>query len=199
MNNFDDIRNIWQNQDAAKVPDMSEVIKAAGKNRRSIIIKNLLGLITLGGTVIFISWIGFAADFKYLTTKLGIVLIVISIIAAMVLNSQMLMLILERSDDTLTNADYLKQLISYRNKQRFFQTKGIALYYLMLTLGFILYLYEFYARNASFGLKAYGLTLLWIAFAWFYIRPRAIKKQEQKINELIEQIESISGQLDDNA
>ena len=199
MNNFDDIKNIWQNQDAAKVPDMSEVIRAAGKNRRSIIIKNLLGLITLGGTVVFIGWIGFAADFKYLTTKLGIVLIVISIIAAMVLNSQMLMLILKRSDDTLANQDYLKQLISYRNKQRFFQTKGIALYYLMLTLGFILYLYEFYARNALFGLKAYGLTLLWIAFAWFYIRPRAIKKQEQKINELIEQIQNVLGQLDDKA
>ena len=199
MNNFDDIKNIWQNQDAAKVPDMSEVIKAANKNRKSIITKSVLGMVTLGGTVLFISWIGFAADFKYITTKLGIVLIVISIIGAMVLNTQMLTLILKRSDDTLANQDYLKQLISYRNKQRFFQTKGIALYYLMLTLGFILYLYEFYARNAAFGLKAYGLTLLWIAFAWFYLRPRAIKKQEQKINELIEQIQSISGQLDDKA
>ncbi len=196
MSNFNDIQNLWQNQPDVKTPDVDSIIKAANKNRKQMITKNVMALITLGATVLFIAYIGLVADFQFVTTKVGIVCIIISIIGAMVLNSQMLMLILNKADNSVSNQDYLNQLIAYRNKQRFFQTKGIAVYFLALTLGFILYLYEFYARNHSFGLKAYVLTLLWIAFAWFYIRPKTIKKQEKKINDLIEQIESISSQLE---
>ena len=195
MSNFNDIQNLWQNQPEVKTPDVDTIIKAANKNRRQMITKNALGLVTLGATLIFIAYIGLVADFQFATTKLGIVVIIISIIGAMVVNSQLLMLVLNKADNSASNQDYLNQLIAYRNKQRFFQTKGIGAYFLALTLGFVLYLYEFYARNHAFGLKAYGLTLLWIAFAWFYIRPKTIKKQEKKINDLIEQIESISGQI----
>ena len=196
MDNFNDIKSLWQTQSPVQVPDVNAIIKAANKSRRQIILKNTLGLITLGGTVVFIAYIGIAADFKYITTKLGIVVTIIAIIGAMVLNSQMLKLLLSAADSSLNNHAYLQQLIRYRNKQRFFQTTGIGIYYVLLTMGLMLYLYEFYARNPMFGLKAYAATLLWIAFAWFYIRPRTIKKQESKINELIEQIESISGQLE---
>ena len=196
MSDFNDIQNLWQSQPAVKIPDVELIIKAANKNRKQMITKNVLALVTLGGTLIFSAYIGLVADFQFVTTKLGIVIIMISISAALIINSQLLSLILNKTNDVASNQDYLNQLIAYRNKQRFFQTKGIAAYFLLLTLGFILYLYEFYARNHAFGIKAYATTLLWIAFAWFYLRPRRIKKQEKKINDLISQIESISGQLE---
>ncbi len=197
MSNFNDIQNLWQNQPRVHVPDVEAIKKGAARIHRQIVIKNVLGVVTLLATLIFIAWIGLTVPFKYITTKAGIVVIIISITGGIVMNSQMLQLILSPADHTLNNQAYLQQLIEFRNRQRFFQTTGISVYYALLSFGFVLYLYEFYPANHAFGLTAYGLTFLWIAFAWFYIKPRTIKKQEEKINALIEQIKSISGQLNE--
>jgi hypothetical protein len=35
------------------------------------------------------------------------------------------------------------------------------------------------------GLLTYGITGLWIAFNWFYLKPKIIKKQQQKLNDSI--------------
>ena len=196
MDSFNEIKDRWQNQPEAQIPDVAAIEKAVNKNRRQMIAKNVISLVTLGGTLVFIGYIGIVVDFKFLTTRLGIVLIMISIMAALVVNSQLLMLILKGKDTALDNQEYLQQLIRYQNKQRFFQTKGMLVYYALMTIGFVFYLYEFYARNAMFGLAAYALTLSWIAFAWFYIHPKAVQKQEKKINDMIEQIKSVSAQLD---
>jgi len=195
MDNFNDIKGLWQNQPTANLPDVGAIKKAADKNRRQIIIRNVWSLLALGGTVIFTFYIGMAYDFKFITTRLGIMIIIIGIVGAMAINSQMLKLLLSRADESSDNQAYLRQLIEYRNKQRFLQSRGMVIYYLLLTTGFMLYLYEFFARDHMFGLKAYAVTLSWIAFTWFYLKPRAIRKQEKKISDLIEQIESISKQL----
>jgi hypothetical protein len=196
MDSFNDIQTLWQNQPGAHLPDAETVKKAANKIRRQIIIKNLMSLLSLCATVVFIAYIGVVADFKYITTKLGIIVIIIAILGGIVLNSQLLKILFNAGNSAMSNQAYLQQLINFRNKQRFFQTKGMVAYFGLLTFGFTLYLYEFYARNANFGLSAYALTMLWIAFAWFYIRPRVIRKQDKKITDLINQIESISQQLE---
>jgi hypothetical protein len=38
--------------------------------------------------------------------------------------------------------------------------------------------------------------LLWMIFNWFYIRPKQIKKQQDKINSLIEKFEEVNNQLE---
>ena len=195
MNSFDDIKNLWQNQPAAQAPDFEAIKKAANKSRRHMMARSLLALILLGGTLVFIVYIVLMADFKYQSTKLGAGLVIIAILFAMVFNAQMLQLIMKEADFTSSNQAYLQQLITYRDKQRSFLTKGMVVYFILLSAGLMLYLYEFYARNPVFGLKAYALTILWIAFVWFYFKPRAIEKREKKINALIEQIQSICEQL----
>jgi hypothetical protein len=57
-------------------------------------------------------------------------------------------------------------------------------------------MYEYAIRMTVFyALVTYGVTLLWIGFNWFYIRPKQIKKQQVKINELIAKFEDVNEQL----
>ena len=42
---------------------------------------------------------------------------------------------------------------------------------------------------------AYGLTGLWILLNWFFIRPKQMKKQQQKINDIIDKFKNIQSQL----
>ena len=48
------------------------------------------------------------------------------------------------------------------------------------------------------GIFSYVLTLGWIGFTWFYLRPKQIKKEEDRVNTLIAKFEVVNKQLDAN-
>jgi hypothetical protein len=41
----------------------------------------------------------------------------------------------------------------------------------------------------------YAATLTWIVFNWFYLRPKTIKKQQVKLDDLISKFEGINKQI----
>jgi hypothetical protein len=62
--------------------------------------------------------------------------------------------------------------------------------------GICLYMYEYAARmTMTAGIITYAVTLAWIAFNWFYLRPKTIKKQQAKLDELISKFERINKQI----
>jgi uncharacterized membrane protein YciS (DUF1049 family) len=56
-------------------------------------------------------------------------------------------------------------------------------------------MYEFAARDLTFGIVAYGITLAWIAFNWFYLRKKSILKHEKEINEQISSLEKLMNNI----
>jgi preprotein translocase subunit YajC len=57
-------------------------------------------------------------------------------------------------------------------------------------------MYEYAGRmTLLWGIFTYAMTLFWMAINWFFIRPKQIKKQQNKINNLIEKFEDVSNQL----
>ena len=194
MADFNDIKNIWQKRDVS-VPAFEDMIKKIKKNRRSIILKNIFGSLSLVLVLAVVLAVSFGFDFEYLTTRVGIILMVLAILGALIMNTQLLKIILSRIDDSSDSSSYLKELIRYHDTQRIIQTKGITIYFLVLTTGLLLYLFEFFMQDKMSGLMGYALTIGWLAFVWFYLRPKTIKKQEEKIRQLIKQTEIISNQL----
>ena len=190
MEKFDDIKNIWQ-KTPADLPSSAEIIADIERSRKKMMRKSMLGVITLLLTFIFISFIGFYYDFELWTTKAGIIITLISICLGVFFTGGMAKLLIKKADDTLDNTSYLEKLKELQLKQRFFQTTGITIYFILLTAGILLYMYEFAARDLTFGAIAYSITLAWIAFNWFYLRKRTIAKQEKVINEQIERIERL--------
>lgn len=190
MQNFDELKNIWQTT-KSDLPSAKETFAEIENSRKKMIRKNMLMIITMSLTFAYIIWIGVHYDFEIITTKFGILLTLISIIVGIIFNTKLASKLLKQGDPTLDNNSYLQQLIEFRNQQRAIQTKGITLYFILLTTGLMLYLYEFAARDLQFGIFAYSITLAWIAFNWFYLRKRTIAKQEKQINQQIEAIESI--------
>ena len=55
---------------------------------------------------------------------------------------------------------------------------------------------EYFSRMSTLlAVVVCGVTALWFLFNWFYLRPKQIKKQEAKLNEIIAKFEDIQGQL----
>ena len=75
----------------------------------------------------------------------------------------------------------------------------LQIYFIALTLGICLYLYEFVSQlTIHWAIFAYTATLFWVGFNWFYLRPRTLKKDNVKLNEIIKRFENINRQNDEN-
>ena len=200
MNNFNEIKSLWHKQSVQDLPDVQEIITQAKafqrKTRTSILLnKSLLGL-----TIVFVLGILFYYKPDYLTTKLGVVLAVIAMIMSIILQNKMMQLLFSSKEtNTDDNQHYLQKLVDFRNRQADFQDKVMSIYFLLLSVGIALYMIEYTMRMQwPYAILCYAITGAWIAFNWFYIRPKQIKKQRGKINAVIGNLEKVQKQLIEN-
>ncbi|PWN59073.1 hypothetical protein [Chryseobacterium viscerum] len=189
-----DFKNIWKQQTSSK-PNIEELLgklkKFRNQNLRRLIFANI-ALITTSLLIIFI-WYRYQP--QMITTKIGIVLVILAMVIFLLAYNKMFM-VFYKIDQTQSNNEYLQSLYVVKSKQKFMQTTILNLYFIMLFLGICFYMYEYTSRMTfSSSALAYAITLAWIAFNWFYLRPRTIKKQERKLNELINKFEEINNQL----
>jgi len=189
-----DFKNIWKQQTSNK-PNKEELLgklkKFRNQNLRRLIFSNI-GLITTSLLILFI-WYRYQPEM--ITTKIGIVLVVLGMAIFLFAYNKMFM-VFYKIDQTQSNNEYLQSLYVVKSKQKFMQTTILNLYFIMLFLGICFYMYEYTSRmTLGSGILAYAVTLAWIAFNWFYLRPRTIKKQQGKLDELINKFEEINNQL----
>ncbi|UHO38847.1 hypothetical protein H5J24_01260 [Chryseobacterium capnotolerans] len=194
MNANIDFKNIWKQQTSPK-PNIEELLnrlkKFKNENLRKLILTNLL----LIATSLCIAFIWYRYQPQLISTKIGIVLVILAMVIFLLAYNRLLM-VFYKIDNTQSNSEYLNNLYLVKNKQKFMQTTMLNLYFVMLFLGICLYMYEYASKMSSLsGILAYVLTFLWIAFNWFYIRPKTIKKQQGKVDELINKFEEINNQL----
>ena len=187
------IDEIWKNQEIFE-PNLNQFVKNIdsfrNKNLKNIILVNVLFILTS----IFIIWIWIYFQPKLITTKIGIVTTIIAMFIYVIALNKTIKINKEKFD--INNNQYLKQLINLKSKQKFLQNTMMKIYFIMLSVGICLYLIE-YVQLMSFTMRiiVYSATLLWFAINWFYFRPKIIKKQNLKINELISKFEKINNQI----
>jgi hypothetical protein len=194
MSNNIDFKALW-NLQSPSPPPVQAVIKRGQQFKKrkwyQLIGLNLLLIITC--LFILSIWIYFQPQF--MSTKIGIILAILAMVLFIGFQNALLPF-LKKEDASLDNQAYLKLLLNIKNQQVFLQTKVINVYFLLLSLGIALYLFEYVSMMSfTLGLFCYGITFFWIAFNWFYLRPRIIKKQNLELDELIEQFEQLNAQL----
>lgn len=190
-------KEIWQSQEAKSTINADAIAAKAKGVKRSAMLKIVLGNALLLATMVFIIWVIVYFEPKMLTTKIGALLIVAGLMMQIIASSRLIPL-LRKNDATQSPSDYLPQLLLLKKKQAFLETTVMSLYFLLLGLGLGLYMIEYAMRLSVANRWLYcGLTFLWMAFAWFYLRPRTIKKQRQKLDDTIAQLESLEKQLNE--
>lgn len=188
-----DFKALWQQQ-SVTAPDMQDLMNRLQQfkksNTRKLIITNIL----LIATSIFIAFIWYYYQPQLITTKMGIVITILAMLIFLSDHNKMFALF-AKIDNTSDNTHYLQNLVIIKNKQRFLQHTMMNIYFAMLMIGMCLYMYEYTSRMPlTAAIIAYAATLTWIAFNWFYLRPKIIKKQQAKIDELIAKFEGVNKQ-----
>lgn len=188
---------VWQSQETKPSINADAIAAKAKGVKRSAMLKIVLGNILLLVTLVFIIGVIVYFEPKMLTTKIGALIIVSGLMMQIIASSKLIPL-LRKNDAGQSHSDYLQQLLLLKKKQAFLETTVMSLYFLLLGLGLGLYMIEYAMRLSVTNRWLYcGLTFLWMAFAWFYLRPRTIKKQRQKLDDAIAQLESLEKQLNE--
>lgn len=196
MDNFDDLKNLWQQLPTQSLASAREMNQKASHYQRTMKRKYIFSIACLAATLIFIGIIGYLIEPQYVTTRIGVVVIIVAIVISIIAQGQLIQLLSPAGSPELDSRQYLQQMIAYRQKLKRVQTTGMSLYFLLLSLGLGLYMTE-YVLRMDLWMRAVtvSLTAGWIGFAWFYLRPRQIKKQTAKTDEMIDQLENVSRQL----
>jgi len=193
MSDKDNLKELWSKQ-TTEPPQMDDVFAKLTKMKRKkitvLISVNILMAVTIG-VIIFI-WLYFEP--KFITTKIGITITVLGIIIYLYAYNQILPNLMKISDDKKTN-DFLESLLQIKKRQKYLQTKMLGVYFMTLSVGICLYLFEYVSMmTLTWSIIAYSLTLIWIGFNWFYLRPKIIQKENNKLDIIIEKIEKINSQ-----
>ncbi len=191
-----DFKNIWQQQKISP-PDIQGLFAKLKQFRKQNVLKLIFLNIALTGTCGFIIYIWLHYQPQFISTKIGIVLVILAMVIYLIAYNKQLLL-LKALNGNQSNTDYLQNLIALKRNQKHLQTTMLNLYFLLLSSGICLYMYEFALQMVKlWSIVAYAATLSWIAFHWFFTRPKTIKKQQQKIDELINRFEAVNKYLKD--
>ncbi len=195
MNTDIDFKTLW-NRGNANAPDVREIFAKAAQLQRRTRNKMIFGnMIPLTLTMVFISLVWVYYQPQMITTKLGLTLIIGAIAFFIMTSMGYLNLLYTNNTDSSAN-DFLLHFLKIKQKQERLGTTTLTIYFALLSVGIALYMIEYAKRGSlTFQLAAYGITFAWIAFNWFYVRPRTIKKQRAKINAIIEKLEAVNGQM----
>lgn len=190
-----DFKDLWKKQ-SVNQPDITDLLSRVAKFKKASLRSLWISNILLFATSVFILFIWMYYQPQFISTKIGIVVTILAMVIYMFSHNKLLVKYKE-IDSTQTNQEYLQKLILIKRKQQFLQTKMMTFYFVFLTIGICLYMYEYASRMSVLGASlTYGITLLWMLFNWFFLRPKQIKKQQEKINSLIEKFEEVNNQLE---
>ncbi|MFC3811130.1 hypothetical protein [Lacihabitans lacunae] len=194
MDNNINFNELWSGQKIVQ-PNPDDLILKVDKLKKANTKRIVYTNITLVLTSVFICFIWYYYQPQFITSKIGIVLMVLAMLSFIVASNSSLVLY-KKLDAGESNQQYLKTLLLIKEKQQFMQTTMLNLYFLFLSVGLSLYMYEYVSRMSTLmAVVVCGVTALWFLFNWFYLRPKQIKKQEAKLNEIIAKFEDIQGQL----
>lgn len=182
---------------ASSLPSAQEMNQQAHNYQRKMKRKYIISIICLIATIIFISVIGYFIEPIYITTRLGIVVTIGAIVLAIVSQTKLISILTTKESVELDSLQYLHQMIEYRKNMHRTQTSILSLYFMLLSIGISLYMFEYVMKmNNTYRIVTLSLTFGWIAFVWFYLRPKQIRKQEAQANEIISQLEKVCKQFE---
>lgn len=193
MEDLTDIKRIWTDMPDRRVPDFRQISRAVKSYRMQTMI-NTAGLIMLM-LVLALTMVWVIVDYnsQLLSTRIGEGLMISAII--IMLSHTVKAMRHLTSATNLSNDDFLRFLKKEQVGLFQFQKRTQRIGFLIASVGLLLYLYEGVRTATATLLTAYSLVLIWIAVAWFIVRPRVVKRKMARLDERIRDLERISEQI----
>jgi magnesium-transporting ATPase (P-type) len=196
MKDFDHLMSVWQGQPKPDQLSVDEVLKQVKKGIRSITTKLYWSIVAMAVIIVFAFIVTFFLAFKSTVTTVGILIVLVTMLMyfSLIVHHYH---ILSKRDATVNPAEYLESLKAYQKSR----TKVIGWFYytyiLFISAGLAMYFIEVLEHSSlTFKLITYGSVIVWFLFTTFYLKPRMLKNEEEKLNLMIDRLERLKEQFD---
>ncbi|WP_395626913.1 hypothetical protein [Daejeonella sp.] len=198
MKDFEALKVIWHNQITLPKVEHEAVFKKIQKTKNGLSRRLLIEIIgmTLAATAILSVW--WFIPFNMWTTHLAMIIFLaccIYYIIAIIGNYRQI------NYDKLIDKpeDYITYLKKYKQERYVLNTRKYRIYTIFLSTGFLLYFVEISFMTPTWVIiLALIFTFSWIAFSYFISMRIYIKREESKLEEMIQNLERIQKQFEDN-
>jgi hypothetical protein len=193
MNNLDDMKSLWHTVATDKLPSSKEMLKLIRKFRRQklrskwlIIVSCFLLSCLVVAAMLFV-------HFKMTTTYVGGTLVVMGSLLLAATNIKSMKRFYQLDDND--NLKFLEFIAKTRENQIHYYQKTTVIIISLSAIGWILYMYELVYHFPTWSIVIYIIMTVYLGVMWFIVRPRAFKKDQEKLNATRERVESILNQL----
>ena len=193
MDNLTDLKAIWLSAKPFDLPASAEIVEMGKNYRNKGLMKKVILIISVLVLTLLMVVVFFIYNSTMITTRLGEACIVMAGIVLIATNLRSIGRFYRFRD--FSNKEFIAFLEQTRiNQARYYgKTQVIGLSF--SSVGLTLYLVETVRQNLVAGLIIYLVSGLFLGITWFYIRPRSYKKQKAKLEETINRLKKIAGQL----
>lgn len=191
MKDFNDIQNLWKQQETKPLPDVTQIIANAKKDKQIFTNKIILQTIILALTLPCLLWIGSIIDFKKTSSYIGLTLMFCCVFVFSAIRLYQIIR-LKKMDVTEEPQVNLQKLEQYYSFQKLVSTKITAAYFIVMNIAFGLYFIEVMTPMSTL-LKTIVLIVYvaWMLFAFFYLGKKQKAKEYARIQRLIDTIKEM--------
>jgi hypothetical protein len=198
MQDFDSLKNIWQQPTPA---DKNPAMIPIGKNSTTLKMKlqkqQLGGAVMLVLTAILIAAMAIFGGFNFTHwyTYGGMVLICTVCLAQAGLMFSLYKKI-SNIDETVSPTAHLQQWEAYYDLRKKQNKWNMPLYYILLNIAMGIYLIEVFTGRPLVNVSIFiAVYIAWMLFAYFYLGKKNIRKEDIRLNSIVEELKLIERQL----
>ncbi len=197
MKDFEALQSIWHNQIALPKVSHEDVLKKVSKTRTGLASRLLIEMLGMALASAMLIYVWIEIPFRMWTTHLAMLIFMsccFYYIVALIGNYRRI-----AYDNLLDKpGEYILYLKKYKHDRFIFNTRKYRIYSIFFTAGFILYFIEIaFLAELWVTITVIIFTFLWIALFYFILMRIYIRKEESKLEDMIQNLERIEKQFED--
>jgi len=197
MKDFEELKNIWQDQAERTKLSCEGILKKIRRSKRGFANKLLKETVGMLLVILVFAFIWIKTPFTLWTTHLSMLILIICCFYYLfvqfldfrsIKNSELL---LKKPDEYI---DYLK---SYRRERNILNTRKYSIYSIFIGIAFALYFIEIYLIAALWQtILGIILTIIWFMVCYFFMRIY-IRREEDRLGTMIKDLERLRKQFEE--
>ena len=198
MKDFDSLKDMWQKPTSAeKSPTLTGIGKTSKTLKMKLQKQQLGGAIMLVITAILIAAMAIFGGFNFTHwyTYGGMVLICMGCLAQAGLMYSLYKKI-NNINETAAPAAHLQQWEAYYDLRKKQNRWNMPLYYILLNIAMGIYLVEIFTGRPILNVSIFiAVYIAWMLFAYFYLGKRNMKKEDERLSSIVNDLKGIENQL----
>jgi Flp pilus assembly protein TadB len=197
MKDFDALKDIWHGQLAEPKLSYDDILKGVRSSKSSFANKLLFEALAILAAILLFVFIWISNPHMMLTTHLALFIFIACCIYYLVVQIRDYKSISNSEHLLKQPEEYIGYLKAYRRKRYVLNTRKYTVYSTFIGIGFALYFVDVYINSPLWQtISGIVATMIWFVVCW-YLMKSYIRKEQDKLNEMIVQLERLEKQFGD--